>query len=80
MKKKMKMGFKSYFAPTPKNIRKIADSILAAALMAGTFSFAMEHKTVAVVVMVIGVVAKFVSNLFGEVPEEEEDDTTDTIN
>jgi hypothetical protein len=69
---KNKIGFKEYFKPTPKNIRKIADSILAATLMAGTFSFAMEHKTIAIVIMVVGVVAKFVSNLFGEVPESED--------
>jgi hypothetical protein len=71
-KKKRTMGFKSYFEPTPKNIRKIADSVLAASMMAGTFSFAMEHKTIAIIVMVAGVVAKFFSNFFGEVEENDE--------
>lgn len=60
----MKFTWKGYFEPTPKIIRKVADSILAGATMAATYSVVIEHEKIAVAIMVVSVTAKIVSNFF----------------
>jgi hypothetical protein len=60
----MKFTWKGYFEPTPKIIRKVADSILAGATMAATYSVVIEHEKIAVAIMVVSVIAKIVSNFF----------------
>ena len=60
----MKVSWKGYFEPTPKSIRKAADSILAGATMAATYSVVTEHEKIAVAIMIVSVIAKVVSNFF----------------
>lgn len=72
MEKKIKFGWYEYFKPTPKLVRKIADSILAGATLASTFTFIMDYKKVAMIIMVVSVVAKILSNFLS--------DDTETIN
>ena len=60
----MKLSLKGYWKPTPKIIRKAADSILAGATLAATYSVVTEHEKIAVVIMIISVIAKVVSNFF----------------
>jgi len=60
----MKFSWKGYFEPTPKSIRKAADSILAGATMAATYSVVTEHEKIAVAIMIVSIVAKVVSNFF----------------
>jgi hypothetical protein len=62
----MKFGFKHYMKPTPKKIRKIADSLSAAALAVSAFSFVSDYKVVAYVVLTCAFVGKFLSNLFAD--------------
>jgi hypothetical protein len=62
----MKFGFKEYFKPTPKNIRKFADSLSAAALAVSAYSFMTDYKVVAYIVLATAFVGKFLSNLFSE--------------
>jgi len=54
----------SYWAPTPKFIRKIADSILAASVTIASFAAFSEHTKLATGVMIIAAIAKFTSNFF----------------
>lgn len=65
-KQKMKLSFKSYFEPTPKLVRKIADSLLAGATLASTFTFIMDYQKVAISIMVVSVVAKILSNFLSD--------------
>lgn len=58
----MKLTWKGYWKPTPKNVRKVADSILAGATLAATYSVVNEHEKLAVAVMVVSVIAKILSN------------------
>jgi ABC-type transport system involved in cytochrome c biogenesis permease subunit len=58
----MKFTWKSYWQPTPKGIRKIADSLLAGATLASTFAVMNDHPKLATWVMVISVVTKILSN------------------
>ena len=62
----MKLTWKGYWKPTPKNIRKVADSLLGAATLASTFSCVYDRPTLGVVVMVIAVVTKIVSNFLSD--------------
>jgi len=62
----MQFGIKQYWKPTPKSIRKVADSISAASIAVGAFSFAGDNKTVAVTVLILAGIGKFVSNMFSE--------------
>ena len=62
----MKFGMKHYWSPTPKKIRKIADSLSAAALAVSAYTFMTDYKIVAYVVLACAFVGKFVSNLFAD--------------
>lgn len=62
----MKFGFKEYFKPTPKKIRKIADSLSMAALAVSGYTFIQDYKAVAYITLASAFVGKFFSNLFSE--------------
>lgn len=68
----MKFGFSHYWAPAPKIIRKLADSVLAAVTFAGSILALNGKPDLATGVFVVGVVAKFVSNFFAEEPAKPE--------
>jgi hypothetical protein len=60
----MKFSWEGYWKPTPKGIRKIADSILASAMCMATYSFFGDYKQFALIVMIVAGASKFVSNFF----------------
>ena len=60
----MKFSLKGYWKPTPKSIRKAADSILAGATLAASYSVVNDHPKLAVAIMIISVIAKIASNFF----------------
>lgn len=62
----MKFGIKQYFKPTPKNIRTIADAVVAAATFGGSVIVLNGDPKIGTAVFIVGVIAKFVSNLFAE--------------
>lgn len=62
----MKFGLKEYWKPTPKKIRKFADSLSAAALAVSAYTFMTDFKVVSYVVLASAFVGKFASNLFSE--------------
>ena len=62
----MKFGIKHYWSPTPKSIRKIADSLSAGALAVSSYAFMTDYKVVAYIVLASAFVGKFVSNLFSD--------------
>lgn len=61
-----KAKLKNYYKPTPVKIRKIGDAMLGASTFgATTYLFFFEgNKHVAGAMFVLGVVGKFISNLF----------------
>lgn len=67
--KGMKFGLKQYWKPTPKKIRKLADSLSAAALSVSAYTFMTDYKLVSYVVLASAFVGKFASNLFSEEKE-----------
>ena len=60
----MEYGWKHYWAPTPVKIRKIADSISAACVFAGTLSAFNGEPKIGTVIFIAGFVSKFLSNFF----------------
>lgn len=65
---KFQLSNTAYWAPTPKKIRKIADSMLAASTTIATFAAFNDHATLATVVMIVAGIAKFASNFFTDEP------------
>ena len=66
----MKFGISQYWEPTPKKVRKIADSLSAAAMAASGFAFVQDYKVVAYIVLGSAFIGKFLSNLFADEPEQ----------
>jgi len=62
----MKLSIKSYYEPTPKNLRKLADSLLALSLFTTGYAVIMEHKTLAIIFIVLGAIGKFGTNFFSD--------------
>jgi hypothetical protein len=58
----MKFSWKGYWKPTPKNIRKAADSILAGATLASSFAVINDYPKLSILIMVISVITKILSN------------------
>ena len=62
----MKFSWNGYWKPTPKLIRKFADSLLIFTMSLSTASFATDHEKWAFGLMIAGALAKFASNFFSE--------------
>jgi hypothetical protein len=62
----MKFGWKRYFEPTPKRIRVFGDSLAAAGTFGASIVILNGHPVVGTIIMVIGVVGKFISNFFSD--------------
>ncbi len=62
--KKVDLGWKSYFAPTPKNIRILGDTLLGIASILSGYAILSEDKSLALIFLIIAVVGKFLSNFF----------------
>lgn len=60
----MKFGWKHYFAPTPKRIRVLGDSLAAAGTFGAGIVVLNGHPVVGTIVMVVAIVGKFISNFF----------------
>ena len=65
----MKFGIRHYWSPTPKSVRKFADSLSAGALAVSSYAFMTDYKVVAYIVLATAFVGKFVSNLFADEPK-----------
>lgn len=66
-----------YYAPTPKNLRRLGDALLGVSTVVVGFSIYEEAKWVAIVALVFGVCGKFLTNFFNsdnnyDGPSEEE--------
>jgi hypothetical protein len=69
-KKVLKTTFsmKSYWAPTPKKIRKLGDAMLGVFSITSMSSMIMDNKHLAIASLILGVVGKILTNFFGEEP------------
>ena len=49
----MKFGINHYWSPTPKSVRKVADSLSAGALAVSSYAFMTDYKVVGYVVLAV---------------------------
>lgn len=71
-----KVSWKKYYEPTPKNVRKFADSVLAASVFAGGYATYIESKPwVGFVIIGVGALAKFASNFLTDTQDAPEKNT-----
>lgn len=68
--KKVKFGWKYYFAPTPKRLRVFGDSLAAAGTFAAGIVTLNGHPLGGTIVMIVAIGGKFISNFFSETPED----------
>lgn len=54
---------RNYYEPTPKNMRKLGDALLASATFAMTM-ITPQYPAIGMALMIMGVVGKFLSNFF----------------
>lgn len=76
MSKNIKFGLKEYFAPTPKRLRVLGDSLAAAGTFGATIVILNGHPLAGTVIMVVAVVGKFISNFFSEEEPKDGDIST----
>lgn len=62
----MKFGWKYYFAPTPKRLRILGDSLAAAGTFGASIVVLNGQPIAGTIIMVVGVIGKFISNFFTE--------------
>lgn len=55
---------KNYWSRTPLIARKIGDSLLAASIFMSTYAVLNDYKNLGIIIMIVGGVGKFISNLF----------------
>jgi hypothetical protein len=63
---KLSFGWKYYFTPTPKRLRVLGDSLAAAATFGAGIAILNGHPIAGTIIMIIGLVGKFISNFFTE--------------
>jgi hypothetical protein len=66
MEKKLKFGIGQYAKPTPKKLRRLGDGLLLASTIM-TNETMIDKPAIASVVLIAGVIGKFLTNFFSEV-------------
>ena len=62
----MKLSRRSYMKPTPRNLRRLGDGLLAASAVITSTSIASGNNVLAYISLGIGVIGKFLTNFFAE--------------
>ena len=62
----VKFGWSEYWKPTPENVRKFADALVAATTFAGSVISLNGKPEVGTAIFIIGFIAKFISNFFSK--------------
>lgn len=62
----IKKAKNNYWSPTPKHFRKLGDSLLASSTMLAGLSMYAGHEWIAIIVVVTGVLGKFITNFAKE--------------
>jgi hypothetical protein len=70
-----KFSIKNYGSPTPSKWRKLGDSLLATSAFAMTYAAITDHKYLAVGIVVVGIVGKFLTNFFSKDDSGSENNT-----
>lgn len=66
MKKKTRFSRNGYYKPTPYNLRKLGDALLAMSTFVSAFAISQDYKCIAVTSVIVGGIGKFLTNFFSE--------------
>lgn len=58
------LGWREYFRPTPKNIQRMGDALVALSLFATGYAVIMESKIVAIIFIALGAIGTFGQKFF----------------
>ena len=72
MEKRIKFNLSGYYKPTPKNFRKLGDTLLGMSQFLTGYSIIMEEKWFALICISVGTIGKGLTNFFTEevIPED----------
>ena len=62
----MKFNIKYYYQHTPAKMRKLGDALLGVSQFATGYAVVNDSKELAIAFMILGLVGKFITNLFAE--------------
>lgn len=68
---KAKFTWKGYWKATPLKLRKLGDALLGIFSIISVSSTVTDHKDLAVLSLIIGVIGKALTNFFSEEPQSE---------
>lgn len=63
-KRKFKLSLKNYYKPTPKELRKLGDSLLAVSVFIAGSSYALEYHWLSLTAFILAVAGKFMTNFW----------------
>lgn len=66
----MEFGWKHYFAPTPKRVRVLGDSLAAAGTFGAGIAVLNGHPIAGTIIMIVSILGKFISNFLTDAPED----------
>lgn len=72
----MKFGLKYYWHPTPKKIRMFGDALAAASVFASTLGIMNDQKELSIFIFISGWVGKFISNMFADVEQKTDNNSS----
>ena len=64
--KKIKISVEGYYKPTPKNLRRLGDALLAVSTTITAYAISTEHDAIALTALILGSVGKFLTNFYSE--------------
>ena len=72
MERRIKFSLSGYYKPTPKNFRKLGDTLLGMSQFLTGYAVIMDEKWVAIICIMIGTIGKGLTNFFTEevIPEQ----------
>lgn len=62
----MKFGVKEFKKPTPKIMKRLGASLLAASTFISTYAFYNNHEYIGITGLVLGVLGTLIANMFSE--------------
>ena len=62
----MKFGIKQYMKPTPANMRRLGDALLAITTLSAPIAVIYDQKWMAILIFTCGVLGKFITNFWGK--------------
>lgn len=74
------MKWKNFWLPTPRKFRRLGNALLSISSLAGIPAVFTQHEWIGVSLFIIGLLGKFLTNLYAITPPTPKDDKTQPDN